>query len=205
LRFWRLTRRLDDVSRHALEPGHDMLSTGDIARLLGTSRQHVVDLCERGDLPFVWVGRRRRIQRSAVDKLVDRDIERLTRDQERSLWLHRALLGYLMTEPDQVLSRARENVDRLLQQRPSMTTHWLEEWLRVLDGGVDEVAEVLTSRSPRAVELRQNSPFAGTLPQETRSHVLAAFIKHWRDSHGGAPGRTGKSTLETSRNMLAHA
>ena len=88
-----------------------------------------------------------------------------------------------MTEPDEVLSRARENADRLLQQRPSMMTHWLEEWLRVLDGGVDEVAEVLTSRSPRAVELRQNSPFAGALPQETRSQVLAAFAKHWRDFH----------------------
>jgi len=55
-----------------------------------------------------------------------------------------------------------------------MMTHWLEGWLRVLDGGVDEVAEV---------ELRQNSPFAGALPQETRSQVLAAFIRHWRDFH----------------------
>jgi hypothetical protein len=99
-----------------------------------------------------------------------------------------------MTEPDQVLSRARENADRLLQQRPSIATHWLKEWLRVLDGGVDEVAEVLTSRSPRALELRQNSPFAGALPQETRSQVLAAFIKHWHDSHGIAHDRTVEPT-----------
>jgi excisionase family DNA binding protein len=162
-----------DISRHVLEPGGDLLATGDVARLLGTCRQHVVDLCTRGDLPFVWVGRHRRIQRSAVDRLRERDVEGLTRDQERSLWLHRALLGYLMTEPDQVLSQARKNANRLLQQRSSMTTHWLKEWLRVLDGGVDDVAEVLTSRSPRALELRQNSPFAGTLPQETRSQVLA--------------------------------
>jgi hypothetical protein len=71
-----------------------------------------------------------------------------------------------------------------------MTTYWLKEWLRVLDGGVDEVAEVLTSRSPRALELRQNSPFAGALPQETRSQVLAAFVKHWHDSHGISHDRT---------------
>jgi excisionase family DNA binding protein len=172
------------------ESGEDVLSTGEVARLLGASRQHVVDLCTRGELPFVWVGRHRRIQRSAVDRLFDRDVEGLTRDQERSLWLHRALLGRLMAEPDEVLSRARENAKRLLQQRPSMTTHWLNEWLHVLDSGVDEVADVLTSRSPRALELRQNSPFAGTLPQETRSNVLAAFIKHWREVHGTTADRT---------------
>lgn len=111
-----------------------------------------------------------------------------------------------MTEPDQVLSRARENADRLLQQRPSMMTHWLKEWLRVLDGGVDEVAEVLTSRSPRAVDLRQNSPFAGALPQETRSQVLAAFIRHWRDFHGVAHDRTSEpASASVGRERLANA
>jgi excisionase family DNA binding protein len=33
-----------------------LLSTGDAASFLGVSRQHVVDLCDRGDLIFVWVG-----------------------------------------------------------------------------------------------------------------------------------------------------
>jgi len=28
-----------------------LLTTGEAARLLGTSRQHVVDLCTAGDLP----------------------------------------------------------------------------------------------------------------------------------------------------------
>jgi hypothetical protein len=84
-----------------------------------------------------------------------------------------------------------------------MTTHWLKEWLRVLDGGVDEVAGVLTSRSPRALELRQNSPFAGALPQETRSQVLAAFIKHWRDFHGVARDRTGEqAAVSADRKQL---
>ncbi|MBV9313191.1 MAG: hypothetical protein JO100_05470 [Pseudonocardia sp.] len=54
---------------------------------------------------------------------------------------------------------------------------------------VDDVAEILTSRSPQAVELRQNSPFAGALPQETRSKVLAAFVRHWHTEHDRPPGR----------------
>jgi excisionase family DNA binding protein len=173
------------------DPGPRLLSTGAAAQLLGSSRQHVVDLCTRGDLPYVWVGKHRRIDRSALEGLVPASPLRLTRDQERSLWLHRAVLGPLMSRPQEVLDRAREQATRVLQQqhRTNMTSHWLEEWLRVLDGGVDDVAEVLTSRSPRALELRQNSPFAGVLPQETRSQVLGAFAQHWRQEHGSVRAR----------------
>jgi hypothetical protein len=60
------------------------------------------------------------------------------------------------------------------------------------------VAEVLTSRSPLALELRQNSPFAGALSQETRSRVLAAFVKHWRDEHTAAPERSGRKRLASA-------
>jgi len=154
--------------------------------MLGSSRQHVVDLCSRGDLPYVWVGRHRRIRRSAVSALTSLRRAQLTRDQERSLWLHRAVLARLMSQPTEVLDLARRNATRVLQKqhRVSVTSGWLEEWLRVLDGGVDQVAEVLTSRTPHAVELRQNSPFAGALPQDTRSMVLAAFAQHWSEEHG---------------------
>ena len=58
----------------------------------------------------------------------------------------------------------------------------MTEWLRVLDGGVDEVAEVLTSRDATAVELRQDSLFAGVLSQEARSRVLDALAEHWLGS-----------------------
>ena len=167
-----------------LDQRAELLSTGETARLPGSSRQHVVDLCTRGELPFVWVGRHRRVQRSAVDGLLERKLSPLTRDQERSLWLHRALLASLVADPDVVLSLARANVAWLLEQHKSgMVVRWLAEWQRILNGGVDEVADVLTSRSPLAVELRQNSPFAGALSQETRSKVLAAFAKHWRTEH----------------------
>jgi excisionase family DNA binding protein len=163
----------------------DMLSTGEAARILGSSRQHIVDMCTRGELRFTWVGRHRRIHRSAVDQLLRDDHPPLTRDQERSLWLHRALVGRMVEQPEHVLNQARQNAIQLLeqQQRPGMTTYWLTEWLRVLDGGADEVAEVLTSPQPHAVELRQNSPFAGVLPQDTRARVISAFIRHWRADH----------------------
>jgi hypothetical protein len=45
----------------------------------------------------------------------------------------------------------------------------------VLDAGVDVLADVLISQGPTALELRQNSPFAGVISEEVRSRVLASF------------------------------
>ncbi len=46
--------------------GSDQLTTGEAARLLGTSRQHVVDLCNAGHLPYRVVGKHRRVSRHDI-------------------------------------------------------------------------------------------------------------------------------------------
>jgi len=164
-----------------------LLSTGEVAGLLGVSRQHVVDLCDRGDLIFVRVGSHRRVPRFELDRLLAGVREgNLTRDQERSLWLHRPVLAELVAEPEEVLARVRGNLHRLRAQHPDrgMTARWLGHWQEVLDAGVDAVADVLTSQGPVALELRQNSPFAGVVSEEVRSRVLASFVRHWRREHG---------------------
>jgi len=164
-----------------------LLSTGEVAGLLGVSRQHVVDLCDRGDLIFVRVGSHRRVPRFELDRLLTGVREgNLTRDQERSLWLHRAVLAELVEDPEGVLARVSGNLLRLRAQHPSrsMTGRWLGLWQEVLDAGVDAVADMLTSQGPAALELRQNSPFAGVISEEVRSRVLASFVRHWRLEHG---------------------
>ena len=45
----------------------DLLTTGEAAKLLNSSRQHVVDLCDRGELPFTTLGTHRRVQRRDVE------------------------------------------------------------------------------------------------------------------------------------------
>lgn len=158
-----------------------LITTGEAGRLLGCSRQHVVDLCERGALPFVSVGSHRRVRRADVEEFA---AGALTRDQERSLWLHRVVAGRLAVDPDAVLSQARRNLVRLREVHPGgMTAAWLAEWSAVLDAGEDAVFAVLTSAAQRAVELRQNSPFAGVLSEEERSAALEAFRGHWRREH----------------------
>lgn len=163
-----------------------LLSTGDVASVLGVSRQHVVDLCDRGDLICVRVGSHRRVPRSELDRLLGAvHAGKLTRDQERSLWLHRAVLAELVEYPEDILARAGGNLQRLRAQHTGrgMTARWLDQWQEVLDAGVDAVADVLTAHGPAALELRQNSPFAGVVSQEVRSRVLASFVRHWRRDH----------------------
>jgi excisionase family DNA binding protein len=158
-----------------------LLTTGEAARLLGTSRQQVVNLCERGDLPFVMVGRHRRVERSAVEAML-RPRPRLTRDQLKSLWLHQAVAGLLVADPDAVLSRAADNLDRLLvQHRGTMTEFWLMRWQEKLNDGATAVLKALTADDAESVELRQNSPFAGVLTPPLRRQVLDAFTRAGAD------------------------
>jgi excisionase family DNA binding protein len=159
----------------------ELLTTGQVAQVLGVSRQHVVDLCERGVLPYVRVGSHRRVRRWDVEALTQQE---LTRDQSKALWLHHVVAARLALDPEGVLAKARDNLERLRTiHTRGMSRHWLDQWAVVLDEGADSVLQTLTSRSPHAVELRQNSPFAGVLSEEERSSALTAFRAEWRRSH----------------------
>jgi excisionase family DNA binding protein len=167
--------RLEAVDSVIGSGGDELLTTGEAAKILNTSRQHVVDLCDRGELPFVTTGSHRRILRADVEALRTRT-QRLTRDQERSLWLGYATAGKLVADPAAVVEKARHNLARLrVVHTRGASRRWLDEWERLLSGPVDRVLDVLTSRTPRARELRQNSPFAGVLTEAERRSVLSAF------------------------------
>jgi excisionase family DNA binding protein len=159
----------------------EVLTTGRVAELLGSSRQHVVDMCTRGELAYVWVGKHRRVPRAEVDRILR---PTLTRDQERSLWLHRAVAGRLVVDPSNTLNKARSNIDKLsLVHRGTRASDHVADWLALIESGVDAVLDVLTSSTPEALELRQNSPFAGVLPDEDRLACLRAFRLHWQGEH----------------------
>jgi len=156
----------------------DLLTTSETAALLRSSRQHVVDMCERGLLPHVKVGTHRRLRRADVEAILRPE---LTRDQLKALWLHRAVAGRLVQDPHAVLLKAARNLDRLRLVHPDgMAARWLDRWRTVLDAGAEAVLDVLTSGEPHAIELRQNSPFAGVLSEAERQAVLGAFADHWR-------------------------
>jgi excisionase family DNA binding protein len=161
--------------RYQQQDPDELLTTGEAARILGTSQQHVVDLCDRGDLPFVTVGTHRRIRRGDLEALQTRT-NRMTRDQRRSLWIAYVVAGKLAIDPSPVLGKARANLKRLQEIHDrGGPRRWLEEWGVLLDGPVAGILDALTSRSPRSRELRQNSPFSLVLSEAERERVLSAF------------------------------
>ncbi|MFA5889758.1 MAG: helix-turn-helix domain-containing protein [Actinomycetota bacterium] len=153
----------------------DLLTTGQAAKLLGTSRQHVVDLCTSGRLSYQKVGAHRRVSRRAVEAIQERSLE-LSPDQERSLWLHRAVAGKLALNPSRVLGQARRNLGRLREVHTrGRVQAQFDAWQTLLDGPLTSLMDFLVSKSPSALELRQNSPFAGVLSQTERCKALEAF------------------------------
>lgn len=85
-------------------------------------------------------------------------------------------MGKLLANPEHGLTMARHNLRKLQRAHPrGRAAHVLGEWEQLLDGPVEAVAEVLTSKDQRSVELRQSSPFAGLLSERERTAVLTAF------------------------------
>jgi excisionase family DNA binding protein len=156
----------------------ELLATGHAAKILGTSRQHVVNLCDEGRLPWSSVGTHRRVRLDDVLRLKEGQMPagKLTKDQIRSLWLHQSVARRIVVDPERTVRRARTNLRHLKATHPrGVAARWLGEWERLLDGPIDELLEALTSRSERGCELRQNSPFAGVLTERERRRVLENF------------------------------
>lgn len=150
----------------------DILTTKQAATLLGCSRQHVVDLCESGRLPHVRIGTHRRIRRADAEAFAT--VRPLRREELRSLWLHRAVAGKFVADPDRAIATARRNISRFREIQPRART-WLDAWGRILDAGPERVLETLTSSARDAIDLRQNTPFVGLLSDEEQRSVIAAF------------------------------
>lgn len=140
---------------------------------MGCSRQHVVDLCSTGRLPYLSMGTHRRIRRADVDAFTRSGGGRLLRpEQRRSLWIGRAMAGKVAQDPAGALALGRENLERLRSVH-RRSGPWLDAWAAILDDP-DAVMAVLCGTDERSVELRSNGPFAGLLGEEELRDVVEA-------------------------------
>jgi excisionase family DNA binding protein len=165
-----------------LRSSDDRLTTGEAAKLLNCSRQHVVDLCEQGLLPYTTVGTHRRVSRSDVEAVRART-DRLNREERRSLWLAYAVAGRVAADPDPAVRSAREQIERMRPHARGQARRWLDEWAHLLDGPVPDLLAALTDRTLRGRELRQNSPFAGLIEPAERNRILTAWRDHDQGPH----------------------
>lgn len=109
----------------------------------------------------------------------------MTMDQRQSLWLGYLVAGALVQDPERVLLEAKSSAERHIEMGTS-GERWLLQWIDLIDKGPDAVLEMLVSRSPRARELRQDSPFAAAV--EPRRHVRA--LDAFRHTHIAKDGQT---------------
>ncbi len=109
------------------------LRTGEAASRLGVSRQHVVDMCTQGQLPFVMVGTHRRIPAEAIVALTGGARGRHDDGHSQSSALHAAVVSKLINDPERVLSIARENVRRDYELGDRHSAAYTKEWESVLD------------------------------------------------------------------------
>jgi transcriptional regulator with XRE-family HTH domain len=100
----------------------------------------------------------------------------LTREDRRSLELHRAIARRLAADPVAVLAQARRNLARMRARRGEVT-QLLAEWNVILDRPVAAIVETLTDPREWARELRQVTPFAGVLSAGERAAVYRAFSR----------------------------
>ena len=157
------------------------LTTGDAARIIGSTRQHVVDLCNRGLLPYSLVNRHRRIRREDLDAFAA-GAHRMTRDQRRSFRLAMAVAGRLVADPEGTRHAARAH---LAGMSPGSSRRrggkWHDRWIGLLDGPLDDLLTALTADTVDSRELRQNSPFVGVLSDTERTAVLKNLSRPTRD------------------------
>jgi transcriptional regulator with XRE-family HTH domain len=98
----------------------------------------------------------------------------LTREDRRSLAVHRAIAKRLEEDPVTTLRRARRTLARMSRQHPH--AHRLcSIWRGILDRPIAEIEEVLVDPRPLARELRHVTPFAGILTARERADVYRQF------------------------------
>ena len=157
--------------------GTDELTTTEAARFAGVSRQHLVDRCNDGTLPYRKVGSHRRVVRSDVATLfgtpghgADRP---LTRADTLSLAIHTLVGVALLRDEDSVRERGRRNLETLRRADVDGTaSSYLDAWERLLRGPLEALFATLTGLGDGARDLRNVSPFAGVVPEADRRALI---------------------------------
>ncbi len=98
----------------------------------------------------------------------------MTREERRSLALHRAIARRLALQPGPTVQVAKANLKRM---RSRTRSPLLDEWAVLLARPVAALLPALTDPDPWARELRHVTPFAGVLSAGERTEVYAAFAR----------------------------
>lgn len=106
----------------------------------------------------------------------------LTREDRRSLFLHRAVAQKLRQNPTACVRRARQTLHRMSHAHPYahiLLNRWAD-WLKL---PTETLILHMLDPQPEAREMRHVSPFAGVLAPQERVRLLQAFRRNESPSH----------------------
>lgn len=95
----------------------------------------------------------------------------------RSKALHELVAQRIEREPH-VVARALERVERWMAEGGPVDAGWATRWHELLSGPRDVLLATLRSDDQEAVDLRQNTPFAGVVPERTRQQLIREIGRH---------------------------
>lgn len=163
------------------------LDSGEIATVLTRRGRREVPISELIDLVLeteeqrragrervlsgVLRARRERAAQLDVDALLPPRPPRTHRQAElQSLAYHRLVASRLSPT---AIAEARRTIDRW-EGDGTLDAFWAAEWRKLLSRPESEIRRTLGSDSVRARELRQSSPFAGSVTEHERRRIIEA-------------------------------
>jgi transcriptional regulator with XRE-family HTH domain len=153
------------------------ISQAALARAGGTSQPTIA--AYEADRKSPTLNTVRRLARSVGLEATVEYHPPMTREERRSLALHRAIGRRLLDDPAAVLARARRNVLHMKAQGAG-GAQLLREWQVLLDRPLPALVRTLTDPDPWARELRQVTPFAGILAAQERARIYGEFAAEER-------------------------
>lgn len=91
---------------------------------------------------------------------------------EFSLALGRETARRLQARPEDLLAAGRANLARMREVHGAAAEGWLSQWEQLLAGPITAIVTVLTTDSEDCRQLRQNTPFAGVVPDQERQRLI---------------------------------
>jgi transcriptional regulator with XRE-family HTH domain len=125
-----------------------------------------------------------RLARAVGREVVVSFVPSMTREDRRSLFLHRAISEVLRRSPEETIAHARRNLGHMIELHPGARV-LLGEWDRILERPIEEIIAVLIDPAMSARDLRQVTPFAGVLSTSERTRVYRMFGENERSHDQG--------------------
>jgi transcriptional regulator with XRE-family HTH domain len=163
-----MTSTAELVRTMRLNSGHTLR---ELARRAKTSAPALVDYEAGRHEPKLST--LQRIADAAGCDLIVEVRPQLTHPERRTLELHKLVAEKLRADPQNVVQRAKARIDVMRSRDPEgRSASYINTWDRLLSGPIDELEAAMTSTDQASRDLRQSSPFGGTLSDKERLDVL---------------------------------